>query len=62
MEKNKMSSRIVEIEMIIMKAVWKGHKCAVNDEFHHLRIERDLLRCMYFGESSGFCKKDKYKA
>ena len=57
-----MSSRIVEIEMIIMKAVWKGHKCAVNDEFHHLRIERDLLRCMYFGESSGFCKKDKYKA
>jgi hypothetical protein len=61
MTKIEMSSRIAEIEMIIQNAIWKGHKCAVNDEYHHLRIERDLLRCMYFGKDSKFCGKN-YRA
>ena len=53
-----MTGRIVEIEMIIQKAVWEGHRCSINDKYQPLRIERDILRCIYFGSESNFCKKD----
>ena len=58
MQQKEMTGRIVEIEMIIQKAVWEGHRCSINDKYQPLRIERDILRCIYFGSESNFCKKD----
>ncbi len=58
MDKNKISGRIVEIELLLQQAVWNGHKCSLNDQFQHLRVERDILRCLYFGDKSNHCKRD----
>jgi hypothetical protein len=58
MNKNKISGRIVEIELLLQQAVWNGHKSAMNDQYQHLRIERDILRCVYFGNESTHCKKN----
>jgi hypothetical protein len=56
MTKNEISKRIVEIEMIIQNAIWKGHRCSLSDEYQPLRIEQNILRCMYFGKNSPYCK------
>lgn len=58
MNKNKISGRIVEIELLLQQAVWNGHKSARNDQYQHLRIERDILRCVYFGNESTHCRKN----
>ena len=58
MQQKEITGRIVEIEMILQRAVWDGHKCSMNDKFQPIRIERDLLRCIHFGSKSNFCKKD----
>ena len=38
--------------MIMMKARNNGHKPNDGDKFQPLRIENEILRCMYFGEDS----------
>lgn len=55
-----MSSIIVKNELTIMKAINEGHHPHTGDEFQPLRIEIELLRCMYFGEDSPFCRR-KYR-
>lgn len=57
MTKNEMSSRIVEIEMTIIKAMSKGHKPSTNDIYQPLRVEQEILRCLYFGEDSTHCRR-----
>ena len=57
MKKKDMSSRIIEIEMTIMKAMSKGHKPSTGDQFQPMRIEQEILRCMYFGEDSPHCRR-----
>ena len=44
MNKNEMNSRIIEIEMIIRRAMVKGHQPSDSDEFQPLRVERDILK------------------
>jgi len=39
-----MNSRIIEIEMIIRRAMVKGHQPSDSDEFQPLRVERDILK------------------
>jgi hypothetical protein len=58
MKQSDITSRIVDIEMIIQNAIWNGHRCSENDEYQPLRIERDVLRCLYFGNESKHCKKN----
>ena len=59
MDRNEMSKRIVEIEMIIQNAIWKGHRCSFSDEYQPLRIEQNILRCLYYGTDSPYCKLKK---
>ena len=56
-----MSSKIVKNEMTIQKAIWNGHRPSITDEFQHLRIETEILRCLYFGEDSPHCKREYRK-
>jgi hypothetical protein len=49
--------RIVEIEYELFLSIRNGHRACVGDQYHDLRIEAALLRCMYFGQDSNFCKK-----
>lgn len=44
MTKTEMSSRIVEIEMIIQREMVKGHRPSINDQFQSIRVERDILK------------------
>ena len=44
MNKKEMNSRIIEIEMIIRRAMVKGHQPSDSDEFQPLRVERDILK------------------
>ena len=44
MNKKEMNSRIIEIEMIIQRAMSKGHHPSDGDEFQPLRVERDILK------------------
>ena len=55
------SSRIVEIEWELTQAVRNGHKASDKDEYSHLRMEVDMLRCIYFGLDSPHCKLKKIK-
>jgi hypothetical protein len=56
MEKEKIISRIIEIETILVNSLFEGHKPIGNDKYQPLRIEVRLLRCLYFGEDSPYCK------
>lgn len=49
--------RIVEIEYELFLSVRNGHKATVGDQYHNKRVEVSLLRCMYFGSQSPYCKK-----
>ena len=57
MTKNEMSSIIVKNELAIMRAIKEGHRPHISDEYQSLRIEIELLRCMYFGEDSPHCRR-----
>lgn len=57
MERNEMSKKIIENEMVMRKALNEGHKPNTGDEFQPLRIENEILRCMYFGEDSPHCRR-----
>jgi len=58
MTKSEISSKIIKNEMIIMKAHNSGHKPNDADEFQPLRIENEILRCLYFGEDSPHCMRN----
>lgn len=49
--------RIVDIEYKLFLSVRNGHRACVGDQYHDLRIEVALLRCMYYGNQSPYCKK-----
>lgn len=49
--------RIVEIEYELFLSVRNGHKATVGDQYHNKRVEVSLLRCMYYGSQSTYCKK-----
>lgn len=51
--------RIVQIEYEITKAVRNGHRPFIGDKYQEQRSELNILRCLYFGEDSKFCKKRK---
>lgn len=57
MTKSEMSTKIVENEMIMIRARNKGHKPNDADEFQPLRVENEILRCLYFGEDSPHCRR-----
>ena len=61
MTKKEISSKIVKNEMTIQIAIWNGHRPTITDEFQHLRIETEILRCLYFGEDSPHCKREYRK-
>jgi hypothetical protein len=49
--------RIVDIEYKLFRTIQEGHRPCVGDQYHDLRVEVSLLRCMYYGLDSNFCKK-----
>ena len=49
--------RIVDIEYKLFQTIRDGHKPCVGDQYHDLRVEVSLLRCLYYGLESNFCKK-----
>jgi len=57
MTQREISKRIVQNEMTIQKAIWDGHKPCESDKFQPLRVETEILRCLYFGENSEFCRR-----
>lgn len=57
MSENDMLKRIVEIEYELFLSIRNGHKATVGDQYHDKRVEVALLRCMYFGIDSKYCKK-----
>lgn len=50
-------TRIVKIEHELFQSIRNGHKATIGDQYHDMRIEVSLLRCMYFGKNSHYCKK-----
>ena len=57
---NEISKRIVEGEYFLTEVVRKGHKPYYGDEYEHIRTEVGILRCLYFGNESPYCKP-KYR-
>lgn len=49
--------RIVDIEYKLFQTIRDGHKPCGGDQYHDLRVEVSLLRCLYYGIESNFCKK-----
>ena len=58
MTKSEICSKIIKNEMIIMKSHNSGHRPNDADEFQPLRIENEILRCLYFGEDSPHCMRN----
>lgn len=46
MADKEMTKRIIEIEMIIRKAMSDGHTPSDIDQFQSLRVERDILKML----------------
>ena len=40
-----------------MKALNEGHQPNTGDEFQNLRVEAEILRCMYYGNDSPNCSR-----
>jgi hypothetical protein len=53
------TSRIISLELEITSAIINGHKPSENDIFKDKRTEIDMLRCIFFGYESKFCKLKK---
>lgn len=51
--------RIVEIEYELFLSIRNGHKATVGDKYHNMRVEASLLRCMYYGSQSTYCKNKR---
>lgn len=58
MTKSEISSKIIKNETIIMKAHNSSHIPNDDDEFQPLRIENEILRCLYSGEDSHHCTRN----
>lgn len=58
-DKTQIMSRIIELESENTKLIFEGHKSRVDDSFEPKRQELLLLRCLYFGYKSNFCKLKK---
>ena len=50
MNKNEIISKVISNEMLIRGAMTEGHKPNDGDKFQPLRVENEILRCMYYGE------------
>ena len=57
MTRSEIGSRIIDIESKITSEVRNGHKPHIYDKFREDRKELIELRCKYFGEESGICKR-----
>jgi hypothetical protein len=57
MSENDILKRITEIEYELFLSIRNGHRAAVGDQYHDIRVEVTLLRCMYYGQNSKYCKK-----
>lgn len=58
-DREKILSRIIEIESENVRLIYEGHKSRVDDFFEPKRQELILLRCLYFGYGSNYCKIKK---
>jgi UDP-galactopyranose mutase len=56
-EKNQIMSKIIELELELTRAIINGHRCTADDRFEGHRKELSILRCLYYGKESIFCKK-----
>jgi hypothetical protein len=56
---NEIQKRITDIEYELFKSVREGHRPHIGDQYNDLRVEVNILRCMYFGYDSKFCNKTK---
>ena len=56
-DKEKIISRIINLEYEITSAIIKGHKSSIDDKFQNKRVELNTLRCLLFGYGSEYCKK-----
>ncbi len=59
MEKGEILSEISKIELKMVSTIKGGHKPSDNDKFKEDRMRLVLLRCLYFGEDSKYCKLAK---
>ena len=58
-EKNQIMSKIIKLELELTRAIINGHKCTGDDIFKEHRDELSVLRCLYYGYNSKFCKIKK---
>ena len=56
---NEIEKKITDIEYELFISIRQGHRPSIGDQYHNLRVEVNILRCMYFGYDSKFCKKTK---
>jgi hypothetical protein len=56
-DKEKIISRIIDLEYEITSAIIEGHKSSIDDKFQNKRLELNTLRCLLFGYGSEYCKK-----
>lgn len=49
-------SRIINLEYEMTHAIIQGHQSSADDKFKNHREELNLLRCLYFGYKSNYCK------
>lgn len=59
MEKAEMLSEISETASKLINAIKEGHIPSDDDKFKEDRKRLILLRCLYFGEDSKYCKLAK---
>jgi len=59
MKLNEIQKKITDIEYELFMSIRQGHRPSIGDQYHNLRVEVNILRCMYFGYDSEFCKKTK---
>lgn len=56
-DKEKIISRIIDLEYEITSAIIEGHKSSIDGKFQNKRLELNTLRCLLFGYGSEYCKK-----
>ena len=56
--KSDLITRIIELEYEITVSIIQGHRPYIGDKFQGYRDELETLRCIVFGQESGFCKKN----
>jgi len=52
-------SRIIELDLEITKEISKGHRPYYGDFLEEQRQELSILRCIFFGYNSKYCKNKK---